>query len=263
MMRDTGRSLGAFAVKLRAVRELGELAALTLAEVKRMFSAAGVALELHRDGRPILCVATDWFDVVVLNRYLESEYRRDPCLAQVRETLVPLVISDVLPPRGARELAAAYGCPDASTLHTTLAPLVGDSEMLGVLRVAFERRLSATMREDLGLIAGHISVRLAHLGFSRTGANDPLAALTGRQRQVAHMVAQGMRNAEIAADLGLSLDAIKKHVKLALDALDLANRAELAAVVTRAERSSEPESCRLDLPGLHVVRRARPASEPP
>lgn len=262
-MPGGGRGLGAFALKLRAVRELGEIAAVTLAEVRRMFSASGVALELHSGGRPILCVATDWFDAVALNRYLESGYREDRCLAQVRETLAPLVISDVLSSREARELAAAYGCPDASTRHTTLAPLVGDGEMLGVLRVAFDRPVPAAMREDLGLLAGHLSVRFAHLGFSRSGASDPLAALTGRQRQVALMVARGMRNSEIAAELGVSLDGVKKHVKLALDALDLANRAELAAVVSRAERSPEPAQAELDVPGYLVLRRTRTDSEPP
>lgn len=249
-----GRGLGAFAARLRAARELGEIISVTLSEVRRLFPAVGVALELHSNSRPLLCVATDWFDAVVLNHYLDAGYMQDPCLAQLRETLTPLVISDVLPLRAARELASAYGCPDASSRHTTLAPLVGDGEMLGVLRVAFERPVSAAMREDLGLLAGHVSVRFAHLGFSRSGTADPLAPLTGRQRQVAHLVARGMRNAEIAAELGVSLDGVKKHVKLALDALDLVNRAELAAVVTRAERSNEPGTSQVDVPGCRVLR---------
>ncbi len=250
------RALGAVAVRMRTMATFCDLAAFTLHEIGLLFHPVGAALEIHDRNHPLVCIASEWFDAAVLHRYLMTGFQHDPCLALIRETLSPVVISDVLAPRQARELAAAYGCPDASSRHTTLAPLIGDGEMLGVVRVAFEREVSHTVREDLGLLAGYVSVRLAHLGFSRSGTPDPLGALTGRQLQVAHMVARGMRNAEIAAELGVSIDGVKKHVKLALDALDLVNRAELAAVVTRAASNPATSDLGCDPVGYHVLKGA-------
>jgi len=247
------QGLRSIAERMRAATTFCEIAAIVLIESLERFPAAGGAMELHAGDEPLVCVASAWFDPVTLKRYLDDAYRHDPCLHRIRDTLTPLVISDVLSARQARELAATYGCPDASTRHTALAPLVGDGALVGVLRVAFETAVTPAVREALGLLAGLISVRLAQLGFAPTRRDDCLAPLTARQRQVAELVASGLRNAEIAAEIGVSIDAVKKHVKLALDTLDLGNRAELAAVVARAARQAAPPVGG-DPSGFHVLR---------
>lgn len=59
-------------------------------------------------------------------------------------------------------------------------------------------------------------------------AEAQLATLTGRQRQVLELVAQGHTNPEIAEALGISLDGAKWHVSELLGKLDLGSREELA-----------------------------------
>lgn len=53
--------------------------------------------------------------------------------------------------------------------------------------------------------------------------------LTPRENDVAARVASGWTNKEIASDLGIGVDQVKKHVSHILRKLELPNRAALAA----------------------------------
>jgi hypothetical protein len=67
------------------------------------------------------------------------------------------------------------------------------------------------------------------------------------------LVARGSTNAEIARLLSISPDAVKKHVSRALAALEVSNRAELAAIAGRW-RCAAPATA---LPWLHTELRPR------
>lgn len=58
-------------------------------------------------------------------------------------------------------------------------------------------------------------------------------SLTPTERQVAGLVGQGLTNPQIAERLFVSRETVKGHVSAALRKLGVANRAELAAEVTR------------------------------
>lgn len=62
-------------------------------------------------------------------------------------------------------------------------------------------------------------------------ARQRLAALTPRERQVAGMVGQGRTNAEISAELGMSLATVKAHVSRLLVKLEVTNRVQVALLV--------------------------------
>lgn len=59
-------------------------------------------------------------------------------------------------------------------------------------------------------------------------ASDRLEGLTTRERDVAHAVAAGLSNGEIAERLHLSMGSVKTHISSALAKLDLDNRVQLA-----------------------------------
>jgi DNA-binding NarL/FixJ family response regulator len=92
------------------------------------------------------------------------------------------------------------------------------------------------------LSAGHgeprIAARMAgrmlreFAGGTRT-AGDPLLELTRREREVLSLLADGMRNREIAERLVLSETTVKTHVRHILEKLRLRNRAEAAAFAAR------------------------------
>ncbi|WP_433418405.1 response regulator [Microtetraspora malaysiensis] len=59
--------------------------------------------------------------------------------------------------------------------------------------------------------------------LARTSHADPLAQLTGREREVLERMAQGMANASIAQALHVSQSAVEKHVNALFDKLALSH----------------------------------------
>jgi two-component system nitrate/nitrite response regulator NarP len=59
-------------------------------------------------------------------------------------------------------------------------------------------------------------------------AENPLASLTNRERSVIELVAQGMRNKEIANELGITEGTVKVYLHKIYETLGVSNRTELA-----------------------------------
>ncbi|MGM1061342.1 helix-turn-helix transcriptional regulator [Saccharothrix sp. Mg75] len=134
-------------------------------------------------------------------------------------------------------------------------------QLLGIIRLTGRIGLTAVLnrsrpgftgrdRAVLDLLVPHLGqarrqrARLAALGAAtRTGAlldaqhlRSPtaLADLTAREREVAHWIAEGATDAEVARGLGISVRTVHKHVERVFRKLGLTNRAGLGAVVHRA-----------------------------
>ena len=65
----------------------------------------------------------------------------------------------------------------------------------------------------------------------REHARTQLSRLTGRERQVASALGQGRSNAEIGAELRMSVPSVKAHVSRLLTKLGLNNRVQVALLV--------------------------------
>ena len=74
---------------------------------------------------------------------------------------------------------------------------------------------------------------LADLGRGAPAVDDPLARLSEREREVLALLAEGLRNREIAARLTISEPTVKTHVRHVLEKLRIRNRAEAAAFAAR------------------------------
>ena len=68
-----------------------------------------------------------------------------------------------------------------------------------------------------------------------TAALARLDTLTERERDVALLVGQGLSNAEIAAELHVSVPTVKAHVSRLFDKLGVTNRVQIAIVVHDAD----------------------------
>lgn len=66
----------------------------------------------------------------------------------------------------------------------------------------------------------------------------PHALLTPRQRQVIHLIAEGLTNKEIASKLNIAVHTVKTHVHTVLTTLQLRSRLELAILVYAGGRDA-------------------------
>lgn len=64
-----------------------------------------------------------------------------------------------------------------------------------------------------------------------------IESLTERERQMAHAVARGLRNRQIANEFGISEETVKKHLATIYGKLALSGRVALAVYVLRAGES--------------------------
>ncbi len=69
---------------------------------------------------------------------------------------------------------------------------------------------------------------------------DPLAGLTGREREVARLAATGLSSREIAAELSVSPRTVDTHLSRVYRKLGLASRAALASHVAGRQRPGSP-----------------------
>jgi DNA-binding NarL/FixJ family response regulator len=74
-------------------------------------------------------------------------------------------------------------------------------------------------------------VRTDQAADRAAAARERLSALTERELEVALAVGRGMSNAEIAADLFLSVPTVKAHVSRLFEKLDVTNRVQIAICV--------------------------------
>jgi DNA-binding NarL/FixJ family response regulator len=80
-------------------------------------------------------------------------------------------------------------------------------------------------------ITRRLMERAAMEGGSRAEAQAGLEALSPREHEVALAIAQGQTNAEIAAELAMSVPTVKAHITHVLTKLGLTNRTQIALLV--------------------------------
>ncbi len=131
----------------------------------------------------------------------------------------------------AAEWWAATGCPYEAALA------LADSDDEAALRRALETLRSLGARPAAAIVLRRLR-ELGVRGISRgprpTTRSNP-AQLTNRELEVLHLVAEGLRNVEIARRLFLSPRTVGHHVSAILRKLGVATRGEAAAAAARLD----------------------------
>jgi DNA-binding NarL/FixJ family response regulator len=131
------------------------------------------------------------------------------------------------------EAAAAFwgaaGCPYEAALARA------DSDDEQQLRLAFDELVRLGARPAAAIVAGRLRRRGARglpRGPRRTTRENP-AGLTQRQLEVLELVAEGLRDSEIADRLFLSERTVGHHVSAILRKLGVRNRSQATAEAVR------------------------------
>jgi DNA-binding NarL/FixJ family response regulator len=75
------------------------------------------------------------------------------------------------------------------------------------------------------------------IDINRAVADDPLACLTARERELLERLAEGLSNEGLARRFGLSPNTVKFHLRNLYEKLGAANRAQAVAVLLQRDRN--------------------------
>jgi DNA-binding NarL/FixJ family response regulator len=130
------------------------------------------------------------------------------------------------PAKADRALATGSGGEGSCWQSACSGPLIADATApLHAIRVVAAGEALLAPRITRRLIAQFTAARTAH-----QVAEDRLAELTQRERQVLALVGRGLSNQEIAAELTVSKATARTHVSRAMVKLGARDRAQLVVV---------------------------------
>jgi DNA-binding NarL/FixJ family response regulator len=116
---------------------------------------------------------------------------------------------------------------------TNAVAIVGQGQLIGTIHLARIGNTPAFTAQDLtalGALCSHVSACLAGL---RQPAGMPssllVQRLTPRELQIANLVAKGLTDAEIGAELLITQNTVKQTLKRMFRKLDIASRTEMIA----------------------------------
>lgn len=129
-------------------------------------------------------------------------------------------------------------CPRADHWHVMAGPIVSYGQLIGIVGVTRCLGMSAFDSQnltDLSALCLHIStwatIERSHQQASShqfpSVFKHALLRLTPREVQIAQLVAQGLTNAEIGAELWITENSVKQALKRMFRKLEVSSRAEM------------------------------------
>jgi DNA-binding NarL/FixJ family response regulator len=180
-------------------------------------------------------------DIEVVGQAADAE----SAVRVVREQLPDLALLDVTMPGGGLEAARMIGvaCPATRTVMLTVSE--DEDDLLAAMKagasgyvlkgVSSQELLSIVRAVSGGEVYVAPSLAFALLReMSKPRPADPLAELSGRERQVLELVATGLSNQEIGLRLGLAEKTVKHYMTNILTKLHVRSRVEAALLAARA-----------------------------
>jgi DNA-binding CsgD family transcriptional regulator len=187
---------------------------------------------LNADGG-LASVDTSGVSDTFVEQYQKFGKAVDPVLKYVLEYHAPAHEELVLPKEAWKQSELYKRC--CSTYdheHIMTGPLVGHGRLIGTINFARIGHVPAFSQLDLaslGAVCTHFSARLAELRNPPLAPNPMINCLTQREIQIANLVAKGLTNAEIGAELWITQNSVKQALKRIFRKLGVSARTEMVA----------------------------------
>jgi DNA-binding CsgD family transcriptional regulator len=170
-----------------------------------------------------------------VDRYQRFGKSIDPVLNYVIEYHAPAHEELVLPPGGWKQSDLYQRCcSEYNHEHIMTGAIVGNGKLIGTVNFArVGDNIPAFNWGDLarlGAACSHFSTKLAQLRQQSDPIPDPIIQrLTPREIQIAILVAQGLTNTEIGAELWITQNSVKQALKRMFRKLEVSARTEMVA----------------------------------
>lgn len=197
--------------------------------------------DLLRDG--VVAALSSYQDILIVAGARSGE----EAVELVREHQPDVVVMDLLMPGMGGVEAIRIVTSESDTRVLALTSFVdGDlvHQALGAGAVSY--LLKNVDAEDLAdairrtARGGSALAPEATRALTRPQTSGALIELTGRELEVAHLIALGRSNADIANEMSLSIFTVKNHVSQILSKLKVQSRTQVAAIMLRRDGAPSP-----------------------
>jgi DNA-binding CsgD family transcriptional regulator len=170
-----------------------------------------------------------------VDRYQQFGRSVDPVLDYVIKYHAPAHEELVLPPGGWKQSKLYQRCcSQYNHEHIMTGAIVGNGQLIGTVNFArVGDNIPAFDWNDLaslGAACSHFSTKLAELRRQSDPVRDQIwQRLTPREIQIAILVAKGLTNAEVGAELWITQNSVKQALKRMFRKLEVSARTEMVA----------------------------------
>jgi DNA-binding CsgD family transcriptional regulator len=170
-----------------------------------------------------------------VDRYQQFGRSVDPVLDYVIKYHAPAHEELVLPPGGWKQSKLYQRCcSQYNHEHIMTGAIVGNGQLIGTVNFARVCDNSPAFNwsdlASLGAACSHFSAKLAELRRQSDPVRDSIVQrLTPREIQIAMLVAKGLTNAEVGAELWITQNSVKQALKRMFRKLEVSARTEMVA----------------------------------